>query len=176
MDNAAPEKKINWEKVSLIALIALGAVFLFLFSAFGGNRPKTNHTTTSDLINTKEIATLSVSEFVYNGIARTYKANGEPDYNVLYNSTVKVSINADRIKYSVDAENKIVRFIFPEIEIGNPVIDINSLSTIPDKKDLYIDDVIKLCRSDALEEAKKSFFNAAADLWFPTPPNKAISS
>lgn len=161
MENAAPGtpgKKINWERVSLIALLAFGVVFLFLllFSLFGGNRPQTNHSTTSDLINTKEIATLSVSEFVYNGIARTYKENGEPDYNVLYNSTVKVSVDADRIDYAVDEEKKTVKFIFPEIEVGNPVIDVDSLSTIPDKHDLYIDEVIRLCRNDALEEAKKS--------------------
>lgn len=161
MENAAPGtpgKKINWEKVSLIALLAFGIVFLFLllFSLFGGNRSQSNHTTTSDLINTKEIATLSVSEFVYNGIARTYKENGEPDYNVLYNSTVKVSVDAESIDYVVDEEHKTVTFIFPEIEIENPVIDVDSLSTIPDKNDLYIDEVIKLCRNDALEEAKKS--------------------
>ena len=158
MEKAVHGKKVNWEKVSLIALLAFGVVFLILliFSLFGGIHPQSHHTTTSDLINTKEIATLSVSEFVYNGIARTYKENNEPDYNVLYNSIVKVSIDADSIGYAVDEENKIVTFFFPEIEIGNPVIDVESLRTIPDKNDLYIDEVITLCRNDALEEAKKS--------------------
>lgn len=158
MESKAPRKKVNWEKFSLFALLAFGVVFLFLllFSAFGGNRLITRHVTTSDLINTKDIADLSVCEFVYNGIARTYKENGDPDYNILYNSTVKASIDADHISYNVDEKQKIVRFIFPEIEIGNPVIDVDSISTIPDKNDLYMDDVIKLCRSDALTEAKKS--------------------
>ena len=158
MESKAPRKKVNWEKFSLFALLAFGVVFLFLllFSAFGGNRLITRHVTTSDLINTKDIADLSVCEFVYNGIARTYKENGDPDYNILYNSTVKASIDADHIGYNVDEKQKIVRFIFPEIEIGNPVIDVDSISTIPDKNDLYMDDVIKLCRSDALTEAKKS--------------------
>ena len=158
VESKAPRKKVNWEKFSLFALLAFGVVFLFLllFSAFGGNRLITRHVTTSDLINTKDIADLSVCEFVYNGIARTYKENGDPDYNILYNSTVKASIDADHISYNVDEKQKIVRFIFPEIEIGNPVIDVDSISTIPDKNDLYMDDVIKLCRSDALTEAKKS--------------------
>ena len=102
MDNTAPVKKVNWEKVSLFALLAFGIVFLILilFSLFGGTSPKAQHSTTSDLINTKEIATLSVSEFVYNGIARTYKENGDHDYNVLYRSTVKVSVDADGIGYA----------------------------------------------------------------------------
>ena len=161
MENAAPGtpgKKMNLEKVSLIVLLAFGVVFLFLllFSLFGGNQPKTHHSTTSDLINTKEIATLSVSEFVYNGIARIYKENGEPDYNILYNSTVKVGVDADKIDYAVDEEHKTVTFIFPEIEIGKPVVDIDSISFIPDKKDLHSDEFISLCRNDALEEAKKS--------------------
>lgn len=158
MEKAAPEKKINWERVSLIALLAFGVVFLFLliFSIFSSNRPADQHTTTSDLINTKEIATLSVSEFVYNGIARTYKENGDHDFNVFYKSTVKVSVDAEHIDYTVDEDKKIVTFIFPEFVIGNPVIDVSSLSIIPDRNDLYIDDVISLCRNDALEEAKKS--------------------
>ena len=81
MESKAPRKKVNWEKFSLFALLAFGVVFLFLllFSAFGGNRLITRHVTTSDLINTKDIADLSVCEFVYNGIARTYKENGDPD-------------------------------------------------------------------------------------------------
>ena len=158
MDNISPKKKVNYEQIFLYILFVICVVFLFLilFSVFGGNHSKVYHTTASDLINTEEIATLSVSEFVYNGIARTYKENGEPDYNVIYHSTVKVSINADQIKYAVDEEHKIVKFIFPEIEIGKPIIDIYSLSTIPDKKDLYIDEIIRLCREDALDETKKS--------------------
>ena len=158
MEKETSEKKIKWEKISLIALLAFGVVLLFLliFSIMSGNRPQAQSTTTSDLINVKEIADLSISEFVYNGIARTYKENGDPDYNVLYNSTVKVSVDADRIGYDVDEEHKTVKFVFPEIVIGNPIIDVNSLSTIPDRNDLYIDDVIRLCRKDALEEAKKS--------------------
>ena len=61
LDNTAPVKKVNWEKVSLFALLAFGIVFLILilFSLFGGTSPKAQHSTTSDLINTKEIATLS---------------------------------------------------------------------------------------------------------------------
>ncbi|QTE74263.1 DUF4230 domain-containing protein [Clostridiales bacterium FE2010] len=159
MDNVTPRKKPDWEKISLITLIAIGIIFfiLLLWNLLGGNgRPKTQQQTTSDLISTKEIANLSVSEFVYNGIAETYKENGDHDYSVLYKSTVKVSIDAEKIQYKSDEERKTITFSLPEFNIENPIIDINSISIIPNKTDLYVDDLIKLCRSDALIEAKKS--------------------
>ena len=158
MENAAPGKKRDWEKVSLIASLIFGIVILILilFLLLDENNPKIQHATTSDLINTKEIATLSVSEFVYNGIARTYKENGDHDYNVLYRSTVKVSVDADGIGYAVDEDAKKVMFILPEFKIENPLIDISSISTIPDRKDLYPDELIRLCRNNAFEEASKS--------------------
>ncbi|MBR6442776.1 MAG: DUF4230 domain-containing protein [Clostridia bacterium] len=159
MESAAPGKKTDWEKISLIGLLAFGVVILclLLWNLLGGNSSRTvQQQTYSDLISTKEIATLSVSEFIYNGIAQTLKSNNEIDYNALYRSTVKVSIDANDIDYTVDDEQKIVTFIFPEFKIEDPVIDVRSVSLIPNRSDLYMDDVIKLCRSDALSEAKKS--------------------
>lgn len=158
MEKTLPEKNNKWEKVT-IALLAAAGVALFvlvLLSVFGGNSPQVHHVTKSDLINTKDISTLSVSEFIYNGIARTYKENGDHDYNVLYRSTVKVGIDADSIDYVVDEENKVVRFIFPEFSIQRPVIDEGSISIIPDRNDLHPNELITLCRNNALEEAQKS--------------------
>lgn len=159
MEAAKPDKKINWEKISFIAAVALGILFLILLvsSLLPGNKSRSTwQKTSSDLISTKEIAKLSVSEFVYNGIAQTYKENGENDYNVLYNSTVKVSVDADQITYSIDEKNKKVTFVLPEFKIEKPVIVPESIKTIPTKNDLYVDKLIELCRNDALTEAKKS--------------------
>ncbi len=159
MAGKRPGKKIERENLSLIALLAVGVVFLGLLgtSIFGGGGSRGIwQKTTSDLISTKEIATLSVSEFVYNGITQALKENGEPDYNVLYKSTVKVSVDAEKLDFNIDEKNKVVTFFFPELTIETPVIDIKSISLIPNRNDLYIDDVIKLCRSDAYAEATKS--------------------
>lgn len=161
MESEAPKKKIDREKAAIIVLSVIGIILLFLliWALIGGfGSPKTHQSTTSDLISTKEIATLSVSEFVYNGIAQSYKNNNHKDidYNVLYKSTVKVSVDAESINYTFDEDQKLVTFSFPEFKIENPVIDVSSISTIPNKNDLFMDDVIKLCRSDALTEAKKS--------------------
>ena len=63
----------------VITFILILICLLFLPRIFN-NPQQANHTSTSDLISTNEIATLSVSEFVYNGIARTYKENGDTDW------------------------------------------------------------------------------------------------
>ena len=159
MKHRRPPRRGIFEKTAILILAVIGivsAVFL-LGSKLGWFQPHNEQQkTTSELISTKEIATLSVSEFVYNGIAQTFKDDGTPDCNVLYKSTVKVSVDADSIKYTCDEEKKTVTFIFPEFRIDNPVIDVGSISTIPSVQDLHMDEVIKLCRKDALAEAKES--------------------
>ena len=69
MENAVPDKKTNWGKFILIALFVFGIILLFLilFPLFEKNNPREQHSTDSELINTNEIADLSVSEFIYNG-------------------------------------------------------------------------------------------------------------
>ena len=152
-------KKPNWEKISLIALCAVGTIILILllWNIFSGNNLKmVQQQSHSDLINTKDISMLSVSEFVYNGIAQREKEDGSIDYNVFYKSTVKVSIDANKIEYTINEKEKKVTFNFPEFTIENPVIDVDSFSFIPSRNDLFVRDAIALCRNDALSEAKNS--------------------
>lgn len=159
MGKKVTHKKIDWEKISLYALVSVGCVFLvlLLWSLFDRNGSKMiKQHNTSNLINTEEIANLSVCEFIYNGIAQSMKNDEEPDYNVLYKSTVKVSVDASNIMYSVDEERKAVTIRFSGLTIENPIIDIASVSLIPNRDDLLMDDVIALCRNDALAEARKS--------------------
>ena len=47
-------------------------------------------------------------------------------------------------------------YTFLDFVIEKPLIDVASISFIPKRDDIYIDDVISLCRKDAFEEAKKS--------------------
>ncbi len=159
MKHRRPPRRGILEKAAVLILAVFGIAFaaVFLASKLGWYQLQNEQQkTTSELISTKEIATLSVSEFVYNGIAQKFKDDGTPDCNVLYKSTVKVSVDADGIEHTSDDENKIITFTFPEFRIGNPVIDVGSISTIPSTKDLHMDEVIKLCRKDALAEANKS--------------------
>ena len=152
-------KKPNWEKISLIALCAVGTIILILllWNIFSRNNSKmVQQQSHSDLINTKDISMLSVSEFVYNGIAQREKEDGSIDYNVFYKSTVKVSIDANKTEYTINEKEKKVTFNFPEFTVENPVIDVDSFSFIPSRNDLFVRDAIALCRNDALSEAKNS--------------------
>ena len=152
-------KENDWEKVSLFALIAIGAIFFFVLLSsirFANDSAMNKIYSYSNLIDTKEISTLSVSKFVYNGIAQSLKDSGEIDYNVLYKSTVKVGIDANSIRYTVDEKQKTITIEISEFRIDDPVIDVGSVSLIPNRKDLFMDDVITLCRKDALAEAQKS--------------------
>ncbi len=110
----------------------------------------------STLISKEEIAALSVSEFVYNGIAQIEKSNGDIDYNILYNSTLKINVDIENISYDIDEANKIVTFSFSEFTYEGPIIDVGSLRFIPSEKSIEISEAIALCRRDALAEAKKS--------------------
>lgn len=159
MEKVASVKKFDRKSILFIILFAffVALSILLLWNIFGRDSSRIfKQQNYSTLIDTKEISALSVSEFVYNGIAQSLKDNGEPDYNVLYKSTVKVSIDANLIRYTADDGQKIVTFSFPAFTIENPVIDVGSISLIPNRQDLYMDEVITLCRNDALTEVKKS--------------------
>ena len=161
--NSKKRSKINWKKPCLYLVYLFLLIFpLFFFINNGNGSRLTKQQSHSNLINTKEIAKLSVCEFVYNGIAQKWDENvdkekSNPDYNVLYKSSVKVSVDANSISYNFDDKNKIITFSFSEFTVENPVIDLASISFIPtDKKDLSMNEVIALCRDDASTEAKKS--------------------
>ena len=159
MESEGNNSIINWEKWVLIVLATVGAVLFFIIIGdllgieLSPNAQQQNY---SNLIDTKEIARLSVTEFIYNGIAQSFNGKEEPDYNVMYKSTVKVSVDVNNINYSIDEENKVVTFVFEEFDIGRPVVDVSSISVIPHQSNLYMDEVIALCRNDAAEAACQS--------------------
>ena len=158
MSEKTAHKKIPWVKICLIVmLVACGFLFVrLLLNLFDREPPKEYFRSSSTLINTEEIASLSVSEFIYNGIAQFEKSNGDIDCNILYNSTVKVSVDVENIRFDVDDKDKIVTFTFSEFTYRDPVIDPDSFRFIPSDKIVEIKDAIALCRKDALAEAKKS--------------------
>ncbi len=148
-----------WVKICLIViLIACALLFIRLMSNIfiKYNSKKEHFSASSSLISVEEIASLSVSEFVYNGIAQIEKDNGDIDYNILYNSTVKVSVDAENINYEIDDNNKTIRFTFSDFMYEDPIIDTDSLRFIPSERSVEIRDIIAICRKDALTEAKRS--------------------
>ncbi len=158
MEESYTEKR-DWQKNILDALLVFGiiALLFLVWNLLGGDSlPFIQKQSYSNLINTEKIAALSVSDFVYNGIVQAYKENGDHDYNVLYKSTVKVSVNAEKIAFSVDEENKKVTFMFPELTLDAPLVDVDSISIIPNRNDLFMSDIVASCRKDALAEANES--------------------
>ena len=142
--------------IAVIIACVVMSVFIVMNIITQNDSGQEHFKSTSTLINTEEIAALSVSEFVYNGIAQIDKSNGEVDYNILYNSTVKVSVDAEHINYNVDEEGKVITFEFSEFTYESPIIDVDSLRFIPSEKAIGMKDAITLCRKDVLDEAKKS--------------------
>ena len=74
----------------------------------------------------------------------------------MYRSTVKVGINADDIALTVDDKQKIVTFNFPEFTIQKPLIDESSIEILPNKRDLFMDELLALCRNDVIEKTTDS--------------------
>ena len=158
-ENVYHEEENGYANYLLFVSLAIGLIILFflvknlLTVNSLSNKKQQNFL---QLIHTEEIAALSVSEFVYNGIAQPLKEDGEIDYNVLYESTIKVSLDATDIQYIVNNEQKTVTFVFPEFKIEDPVIDIASIRFMPSKSNLLMDRVIAQCKEDARSEIKQS--------------------
>ncbi len=153
--HAVPFLKRYLKKICLILIIAL-CIFLAIKLTFNLNPQKEKFSTSSSLIDVKDIARLSVSEFVYNGIGQTFKSNGEPEMNILYKATVKVSIDPEDIKCKVDDDKKVVAFTLPPFTLQDAIIDTSSIKYIPDGESMEIKDAITICRKDAMAAAEKS--------------------
>ncbi len=142
--------------LTVVIIVCIVMLLRFLTNIFTKDAPeRESFRSTATLIKTEEIASLSVSEFVYNGIAQVKNGSGEIIYNILYNSTLKVSVDVDAINYVVDDAQKTVTFTFSEFTYEVPVIDPDSLRFIPNQS-VEVKEAIALCRDDALSEASES--------------------
>lgn len=146
-------KKIIWGVVA-IAVCILGIVAIINVR----NSDKGKYITTSQLEKAVDIDELSTAEFVYNGVAEKYKDDDpeEVECRISYNATVKVGINMEDIDYKIDNKNKSVTPILPEIKVNIAALDESSISYIPKNPKMEVDEVIALCKEDAINEANKS--------------------
>ena len=60
------------------------------------------------------------------------------------------------IDYKIDNKNKSVTPILPEIKVNIAALDESSISYIPKNPKMEVDEVIALCKEDAINEANKS--------------------
>lgn len=108
-----------------------------------------------------EISELSTFEAVYNGVAQVMneKKQEEIDYYVSYEATVKAGIDFEGIEIVVNPEIKEVIVTLPEIQIGDPNVDIASLDFIflNDKAndETVAQEAYKACQNDVIDECSK---------------------
>lgn len=146
-------KKIIWSVVA-IAVCAVAIVVIINVK----NNDNGKYITTSQLEKAVDIDELSTAEFVYNGVAEKYKDDDpeELECRISYNATVKVGINMSDIKYEIDNENKSVTVTLPETKVNIAALDESSISYMPKNPKMEVDEVIALCKEDAVNKANKS--------------------
>lgn len=121
--------------------------------------------TSTNLIDAVSINEVYGAEFVYNGI--TQIASSGNDYNIRYNSIVKVGVDASELVDSiqVDSKDKTVSVTIPEIHIMDVIVDPATIEYLPSKPNLTIKQVLEACEKDAVDGAKSEtlFSNSAYD-------------
>lgn len=138
-------------------------IFIFVLCAILSGCAKKNVITSTNLIDAVEIDELYGSEFVYNGV--TQIAVEKNNYNLKYNSTIKVGINASDLSFDIDNENHVIKVIIPEVDILDVSIDVDSIEYLPSKPNLEIKTVLKRCEEDAIADAKaETFISTSKDV------------
>ena len=151
------KKKIKRKIIGgvLVTAIVVGVVAgLFVPGAISKIR-KEDVITSSQLEKVIYINELSTAEFIYNGIADKYdeKNPDKIECHIAYEATIKIGIDMDKVKFSIDKENKTVTPKLPEITINTATVNTDTLSYMPENPKIEIKDIITLCKNDALNEA-----------------------
>lgn len=153
-------QKILNHLLSIAPLIALIiCVCAIAYRAFGGTaKEEPVIITTSTLTDAIDISELSTAQFTYNGIAEIYKDadKGKVACHIRYYATVKAGIDMNDVKWKIDDTDKTVTPTLPEIRITANPVDEKKLSFIPSNYKGELNEVLKVCREDAEQEAMES--------------------
>lgn len=134
----------------MIAAVVFGPTLLHKFQ-------KKNIITSSQLQETIDISELSTAEFVYNGIADKYnEETQEVEYQIAYDARVKVGIDMRQVMFKIDDDNKTVKPVLPDISVNIASVDPETLSYIPKNPDMELDEIVALCKEDAINEANNT--------------------
>ena len=139
-------------------IIILGVVLaIILAAAFAWRKNQPVHRFTSQLIEALDIAELSTSEFIYNGIAEVYDDEDKKVlYSIAYNSTVKVGIKMSDISFEIDEANKTVKPVLPPVAIQTPIVDPASIDYIPNDPKVDLKVSLSACKENTRQEAEQS--------------------
>ncbi len=140
----------------LAALVIGGACFL----RFGvlDRKGEATINISSTLTEAVDLAELSTAEFRYRGIADIYRDEEKKQVlcRVCYSAVVKAGIDMKKIRFDVDADNRVVTAGLPEIDLKVTIIDETSMALLPSDADVGIDRMLKASKEDAESEARKS--------------------
>ncbi len=156
-------KKIIW----IIAAAALLAAAVWLVPVIKDKTNEEQVLTSAELEKAINIAELSTAEFIYNGVAVKPDEEDpeEAECHIAYHASVKVGIDIKEVHFTIDQEQKTVTPVLPEIQIHIAELDEDEISYIPKNPDLPLEEVIALCKEDAIEEANhsKQLYQAAEE-------------
>lgn len=151
MDHIKTASKFKKFVVILVLFLVMLAV-LFILKI---NQPEYNFS--SQLVEALDIAELSTSELIYNGIVDVYDGDGQKImFSVNYDATVNVGIQMDDIEFEINETQRTVKPILPTITIRSPVVDPSSIDYIPQNPNVDLKVVMSACKKDAQHEAEKS--------------------
>ena len=140
--------------VLVTAIVVVVVAGLFVPGAVSKIKEK-DVITASQLEKVININDLATAEFIYDGIADKYneKNPDKVECHIAYESTIKVGIDMDKVKFSIDEKNKTVTPELPEVKINGVAVDTKTLSYMTENPKIEINDIIALCKKDALKEA-----------------------
>lgn len=145
-------KIVRWIILAILAVVIVIAIVTGTITFDNAKKPTI--TTTAQLEKVVNVSKLSSAKFYYNGIAVKQDDKGRDEYHVKYKSTVTASVSMDDISFKEDKDaGKIIAYL-PTPTIDSPVIDSSSLDFFESNPDADLQEVIKLCKQDALNEVK----------------------
>lgn len=144
------------------AIVILLCVTVFVYFKIA-NRPQNNPeivtvSTLEKIINVSELSTFTA---VYNGIAevKNEKDPEELDYYVSYEANVDAGIDFEKVKISIDNEEKIVTIAIPRVYITDVNVDISSLDFIfynsKANTSTVSQEAFKACEADVKAECER---------------------
>lgn len=143
--------------LAVLCIFLVVVICVLLLVLIDKSRLRAEYDFKSRLIEAIDIGELSTSKLIYNGIVDIYDEKGQKVvYSIAYDSTIKVGVQVEDIDFNVDAAQKTVRIVLPDISIQTPVIDASSLNFIPSNPSIDLKTAIAACRDDALREAEQS--------------------
>lgn len=141
-----------------IILVTIGYGIFSIRSNKGKKITSKDVVTASKLSEAVNISQLSTADFTYNGVAEKYKDDGSGDVecHIAYEASVKVGVDMDDIKFSVDEKDKSVQVYLPKIKINIVDVKTDGLSYLPEDPDIELPEILKICNEDVTKEANQS--------------------